>query len=199
MPPIATLASKQRHRGERRREEHLPSSGCDQREGKEDAELRLDREQADQHAGRDRPLVEQCEDREQRRGREKRALTGQHAEQRRGRHQHDDERAPVGDFAAAGEIEGKQADRKPGEQRREISEQAERRHHDQRGRRVRPVLAGIAGAEQTGERGIIGRRRRRSARDRARTTRRHTSTGSGNRGRAPASPCRAETRRPNWS
>ena len=95
---------------------------------------------------------------------------GQHAEQRRGRDQHDHQRAPVCDLAAAGEIEGKPAHRKPGEQRREISEQ----RRTAPSRPARSAGSASSGRDSRGRACARARhyrsRHRRSARDQARTT-----------------------------
>jgi len=146
---------RKHERGDRGRREYAPAAGRDQHDGKQDAELRLQRQQPDQNANRNRPAVEPDENRDQHRGGDQRALPRNHAQHGGGREHERSQQAIVRDVVSRDREEQCSSQQGPYGQRLQIAQLPEWRGHEEYARRVRPVLAGIVRAEQRFKRAVI--------------------------------------------
>jgi hypothetical protein len=156
---IHTLRAEEcRRRGgnqERRRachQKNAPAAGSREHDREQQAKLGLERQQAEQDAGQHRLSIEAGEDRQQHRRGHQRALPGDHAENGCRRKRDRGEQSSVAGVPAHNPKKKSEAQRGPAEERREIGQAAEQRGDEHDARRIRPVLTGIAGAQQGRER-----------------------------------------------
>ena len=147
-----------------------PASLKQQDHRKQQTELRLDGENAEQHAGEHRPAIEAYQPADQKRRGVEAVLAEEYAD-RHARRDGEKHQPIARDRAGTGEQIERDADRAPRDIGRQIGHQAERPDEQQDVRRVRPEMFSEVGPEHFAQRRVVDPRieprRRTAAEDRA--------------------------------